>query len=179
MMKNIYTILLVGLFTVSCNNSNSSETSNLFGEVKQNDEKSQMVQKLFEAVEAEDASYLQNIFSDDLKHTNPDGVVVNKEEFMTGIENIFDMFDNIKFKKSEYEEYENLEIETTYYKNGKIWTNIWSEMSAKGNYSGNEMNFRFHISYLWDGDKIIKEVQFFNPTAFNSEGLAKEMSLDK
>jgi hypothetical protein len=179
MMKNIYTILLVGLFTVSCNNSNSSETSNLFGEVKQNDEKSQMVQKLFEAVEAEDASYLQNIFSDDLKHTNPDGVVVNKEEFITGIENIFDMFDNIKFKKSEYEEYENLEIETTYYKNGKIWTNIWSEMSAKGNYSGNEMNFRFHISYLWDGDKIIEEVQFFNPTAFNSEGLAKEMSLDK
>jgi hypothetical protein len=179
MMKNIYTILLVGLFTVSCNNSNSSETSNLFGEVKQNDEKSQMVQKLFEAVEAEDASYLQNIFSDDLKHTNPDGVVVNKEEFMTGIKNIFDMFDNIKFKKSEYEEYENLEIETTYYKNGKIWTNIWSEMSAKGNYSGNEMNFRFHISYLWDGDKIIEEVQFFNPTAFNSEGLAKEMSLDK
>lgn len=178
-MKNIYTILLVGLFTVSCNNSNSSETSNLFGEVKQNDEKSQMVQKLFEAVEAEDASYLQNIFSDDLKHTNPDGVVVNKEEFMTGIKNIFDMFDNIKFKKSEYEEYENLEIETTYYKNGKIWTNIWSEMSAKGNYSGNEMNFRFHISYLWDGDKIIEEVQFFNPTAFNSEGLAKEMSLDK
>ena len=178
-MKNIYTILLVGLFTVSCNNSNSSETSNLFGEVKQNDEKSQMVQKLFEAVEAEDASYLQNIFSDDLKHTNPDGVVVNKEEFMTGIENIFDMLDNIKFKKSEYEEYENLEIETTYYKNGKIWTNIWSEMSAKGNYSGNEMNFRFHISYLWDGDKIIEEVQFFNPTAFNSEGLAKEMSLDK
>ena len=179
MMKNIYTILLVGLFTVSCNNSNSSETSNLFGEVKQNDEKSQMVQKLFEAVEAEDASYLQNIFSGDLKHTNPDGVVVNKEEFMTGIKNIFDMFDNIKFKKSEYEEYENLEIETTYYKNGKIWTNIWSEMSAKGNYSGNEMNFRFHISYLWDGDKIIEEVQFFNPTAFNSEGLAKEMSLDK
>ena len=178
-MKNIYTILLVGLFTVSCDNSNSSETSNLFGEVKQNDEKSQMVQKLFEAVEAEDASYLQNIFSDDLKHTNPDGVVVNKEEFMTGIKNIFDMFDNIKFKKSEYEEYENLEIETTYYKNGKIWTNIWSEMSAKGNYSGNEMNFRFHISYLWDGDKIIEEVQFFNPTAFNSEGLAKEMSLDK
>ena len=32
---------------------------------------------------------------------------------------------------------------------------------------------------LWDGDKIIEEVQFFNPTAFNSEGLAKEMSLDK
>ena len=44
-----------------------------------------MIQKLFEAVEAEDVSYLQNIFSDDLKHTNPDGVVINKEEFMTGI----------------------------------------------------------------------------------------------
>ena len=177
-MKRIYTVLLIGLFTISCNNI-TSKTDDSFGVVLNDDEKSQMVQKLFEAVEAEDASYLQNIFSDDLKHTNPDGVVINKEEFMAGIENIFDMFDNIKFKKSEYEEYENLEIETTYYKNGKIWTNIWSEMSAKGNYSGNEMNFRFHISYLWDGDKIIEEVQFFNPTAFNDEGQAKEMSLEK
>jgi hypothetical protein len=52
-------------------------------------------------------------------------------------------------------------------------------MNAKGNYSGNEMNFRFHISYLWDGDKIIEEVQFFNPAAFNDEGQAKEMSLEK
>lgn len=177
-MKRIYTVLLIGLFTISCNNI-TSKTDDSFGVVLNDDEKSQMVQKLFEAVEAEDASYLQNIFSDDLKHTNPDGVVINKEEFMAGIENIFDMFDNIKFKKSEYEEYENLEIETTYYKNGKIWTNIWSEMSAKGNYSGNEMNFRFHISYLWDGDKIIEEVQFFNPAAFNDEGQAKEMSLEK
>ena len=177
-MKRIYTFLLIGLFTISCNNT-TSKTDDSFGVVLNDDEKSQMVQKLFDAVEAEDASYLQNIFSDDLKHTNPDGVVINKEEFMTGIENIFDMFDNIKFKKSEYEEYENLEIETTYYKNGKIWTNIWSEMSAKGNYSGNEMNFRFHISYLWDGDKIIEEVQFFNPAAFNDEGQAKEMSLEK
>ena len=177
-MKRIYTVLLIGLFIISCNNT-TSKTDDSFGVVLNDDEKSQMVQKLFEAVEAEDASYLQNIFSDDLKHTNPDGVVINKEEFMTGIENIFDMFDNIKFKKSEYEEYENLEIETTYYKNGKIWTNIWSEMSAEGNYSGNEMNFRFHISYLWDGDKIIEEVQFFNPAAFNDEGQAKEMSLKK
>ena len=177
-MKRIYTVLLIGLFIISCNNT-TSKTDDSFGVVLNDDEKSQMVQKLFEAVEAEDASYLQNIFSDDLKHTNPDGVVINKEEFMTGIENIFDMFDNIKFKKSEYEEYENLEIETTYYKNGKIWTNIWSEMSAEGNYSGNEMNFRFHISYLWDGDKIIEEVQFFNPAAFNDESQAKEMSLKK
>ncbi len=177
-MKRIYTVLLIGLFIISCNNT-TSKTDDSFGVVLNDDEKSQMVQKLYEAVEAEDASYLQNIFSDDLKHTNPDGVVINKEEFMTGIENIFDMFDNIKFKKSEYEEYENLEIETTYYKNGKIWTNIWSEMSAEGNYSGNEMNFRFHISYLWDGDKIIEEVQFFNPAAFNDEGQAKEMSLKK
>ena len=105
-MKRIYTVLLIGLFTISCNNT-TSKTDDSFGVVLNDDEKSQMVQKLFEAVEAEDASYLQNIFSDDLKHTNPDGVVINKEEFMTGIENIFDMFDNIKFKKSEYEEDEN------------------------------------------------------------------------
>ena len=67
-MKRIYTVLLIGLFTISCNNI-TSKTDDSFGVVLNDDEKSQMVQKLFEAVEAEDASYLQNIFSDDLKHT--------------------------------------------------------------------------------------------------------------
>ena len=90
------------------------------------------------------------------------------------------MFDNIKFKKSEYEEYNNnLEVETTYYNNGKIWTNIWSEMSAQGKYTGNEVSFRFHISYLWKDDKIIEEVQFFNPAAFKAEGEARANAMEK
>lgn len=177
-MKKICYLILIGLFTVSCNNPKLSSSSNLFGEVRKDDEKSQMIQKLFDAVAAEDISYLQEIFSDDLKHTNPDGVVINKEEFMEGINNIYDMFDNIEFKKSEYEDYPDLEIETTYYSNGKIWTNIWSEMKADGKYTGKEMSFRFHISYLWKDNKIIEEVQFFNPTAFNEEGKAKEKSLN-
>ena len=70
-MKKLYTILLVGLFTISCNNT-ASKSDDSFGVVLNDDEKSLMIQKLFEAVEAEDVSYLQNIFSDDLKHTNPD-----------------------------------------------------------------------------------------------------------
>ena len=55
-MKRIYTVLLIGLFTISCNNI-TSKTDDSFGVVLNDDEKSQMVQKLFEAVEAEDAFY--------------------------------------------------------------------------------------------------------------------------
>ena len=178
-MKSLCYILLLSIFTISCNNPKSND-STLFGEVKNDDEKSILVQKLFEAVEQENVEFLENIFSEDLKHTDPDGVVINKEEFMGGIVGIYDMFDNIKFKKSDYEEYNNnLEVETTYYNNGKIWTNIWSEMSAQGKYTGNEVSFRFHISYLWKDDKIIEEVQFFNPAAFKAEGEASANAMEK
>ena len=55
-MKKLYTILLVGLFTISCNNT-ASKSDDSFGVVLNDDEKSLMIQKLFEAVEAEDVSY--------------------------------------------------------------------------------------------------------------------------
>ena len=51
-------------------------------------------------------------------------------------------------------------------------------MKADGKYTGKEISIRFHISYLWKDNKIIEEVQFFNPTAFNEEGKAKEKSLN-
>ena len=47
-MKKLYTILLVGLFTISCNNT-ASKSDDSFGVVLNDDEKSLMIQKLFEA----------------------------------------------------------------------------------------------------------------------------------
>ena len=101
-------------------------------DVKIDDDNSKMIQKVFESVENEEIEYLKQVFSEDLEFTDSHGKILNKEEFIAGVENIFDLFDDIKFKESQYEDHDNLEIETTYYSNGNVWTSIWSEFSAKG-----------------------------------------------
>ena len=65
----------------------------------------------------------------------------------------------------------------TYYSNGQIWTNIWSAFKGKGKYTGNDVRFPFHISYLWKDGKIIEEVQFFSTKVFDTENEAKNNQL--
>ena len=122
-MKNLFFLSIIFLF--SCDNKNTS-----FGDVKIDDDNSKMIQKLFESVENEEIEYLKQVFSEDLEFTDSHGKILNKEEFIAGVENIFDLFDDIKFKESQYEDHDNLEIETTYYSNGNVWTSIWSEFLA-------------------------------------------------
>ena len=83
----------------------------------------------------------------------------------------------LEFEDSEYSDYDGLAVETTYYTNGQVWTNIWSRFEGKGKYTGNEVSFPFHISYLWKGDKIIEEVQFFSTKVFDAENEAKNNQL--
>ena len=163
---------MITLFLISCD-----APKNNFGYVSIDDEKSRNVVELFEAVEDEDIGFLKEIFSKDLKFTDPHGIVLNKDEFIAGVENLFDMFDDVEFEDSEYSDYDGLAVETTYYSNGQVWTNIWSRFEGKGKYTGNEVSFPFHISYLWEGDKIIEEVQFFSTKVFDAENEAKNNQL--
>lgn len=163
---------MITVFLISCD-----APKNNFGYVSIDDEKSRNIVELFEAVEDEDIGFLKEIFSKDLKFTDPHGTVFNKDEFIAGVENIFDMFDGVEFEDSEYSEYDGLAVETTYYSNGQVWTNIWSRFEGKGKYTGNEVSFPFHISYKWEGDKIIEEVQFFSTKVFDAENEAKNNQL--
>ena len=76
------------MFLISCDTQ-----KNNFGYVSIDDENSRNIVKLFEAVEDEEIGYLKEIFSKDLKFTDSNGNVLNKDEFIAGVENIFDMFE--------------------------------------------------------------------------------------
>ena len=169
-MKNLFYLSIILLF--SCDNKNTR-----FGEVKIDDDYSKMIHKVFESVENEEIEYLKQVFSEDLEFTDPNGNILNKEEFIAEVENIFDLYDDIKFKGSPYEDHDNLMIETTYYSNGNVWTGIWSVFSGRGKYTNENINFRFHISYEWKGGKIIREAQFFSTKAFDAENEAKSKVL--
>ncbi len=81
-------------------------------------------------------------------------------------------FDNITFESSDGDA-DGSEIETNYYSNGKVWTSIWNNFSATGKYTGQQINIPFHISYQWEGNKIIEEFQFYDMTAFENETAAR------
>ena len=163
---------MITMFLISCD-----APKNNFGYVSIDDEKSRNVVKIFEAVEDEEIGFLKEIFSKDLEFKDPNGTILNKDEFIAGVENIFDLFEDIEFEDSEFVDYDGLAVETTYYTNGQVWTNIWSTFEGKGKYTGNEVSFPFHISYLWSGDKIIGEIQFFTTKVFDTENEAKNNQL--
>ena len=152
------------IFMVSCQNP--------YGTVTTNDEKSEIIKTLFQEVSNENIAYLEKVFSDSLVFINPHEQTLNKTAFIAAVSGLFDLFEDISFDPVDGDAL-GAEIETTTYENGITWTNIWNNFKAKGAYTGQEVNFPFHISYQWYGNKITKEVQFFDTTVFDNEANAK------
>mgnify|MGYP001372538332 FL=1 len=143
-----------------------------FAKIEVTDEKSKIIEKIFQEVSAENTDYLEEVFSDEMKMVNPKKVEFDKASFISGIKDMYDLFDNITFESSDGDA-DGSEIETNYYSNGKVWTSIWNNFSATGKYTGQQINIPFHISYQWEGNKIIEEFQFFDMTAFENEATAR------
>ena len=161
-MKNL--ILLTSLSIIS-------SCGQPFAKIEVTDEKSKIIEKIFQEVSAENTDYLEDVFSDEMKMVNPKEVEFDKASFISGIKDMYDLFDNITFESSDGDA-DGSEIETNYYSNGKVWTSIWNNFSATGKYTGQQINIPFHISYQWEGNKIIEEFQFFDMTAFENEATA-------
>ena len=162
-MRNF--ILLTSLSIISsCGQS--------FAKIEVTDEKSKIIEKIFQEVSAENTDYIEEAFSDEMKMVNPKKVEFDKASFISGIKDMYDLFDNITFESSDGDA-DGSEIETNYYSNGKVWTSIWNNFSATGKYTGQQINIPFHISYQWEGNKIIEEFQFYDMTAFENEAAAR------
>ena len=167
-MKKIILISILSIVTISCKNENK------YGYISIDDDKTEMIKKVFNSVSNEEITYLEEVFSNDLIFINSDNEEFNKDEFIAGVKDIFDLFEDIKFDVDNMGDAEDSEIETNYYSNGLVWTAVWNNFSAKGKYSGKEISFPFHISYQWKGNKIIKEVQYFSTKVFDNEKIARE-----
>ena len=164
-------LLTISIFTIVA----SCETNH--GVVKYDDPKTDAIGTVFEYVSNEDNSYLEEIFSKDMFMVNPANDTLYYDDFLSGIENMYDLFDDIKFDTADGSATAD-EVETNYYTNGQVWAQIWSSFEATGKYTGEKVSFPFHIAYKWDGDKIIEEYQFFDMTVFKNEEQAKINSLN-
>lgn len=163
-MKKIFLIVVYVAF-FSCKNEHAI--------VKLDDEKTMIIQKVFENVEKEDSSYLQEVFDESMIMINSKDDTLERKQFFDGIKKMYESFDNISFEEISVgnlnDDAEGSGVETNYYKNGTIWTSIWSKFSAIGKYTQKEVSFPFHICYKWKGNKIIEEYQYFDTTVFEEE----------
>ena len=163
--------IIMRIFILLTSLSIISSCGQPFAKIEVTDEKSKIIEKIFQEVSAENTDYLEEVFSDEMKMVNPKEVEFDKASFISGIKDMYDLFDNITFESSDGDA-DGSEIETNYYSNGKVWTSIWNNFSATGKYTGQQINIPFHISYQWEGNKIIEEFQFFDMTAFENEATA-------
>ena len=168
-MKKNFLILLIIIVFSSCDNNH--------GIVKYDDPKTDAIRTVFEYVSNEDNSYLEEVFSKDMFMVNPANDTLYYDDFLSGIENMYDLFDDIAFDTGDGDANAD-EVETNYYTNGLVWTQIWSSFEATGKYTGEKVSFPFHIAYKWEDDKIIEEYQFFDMTIFKNEEQAKIESLN-
>ena len=162
-------LFFITMIIISCD-----ENEKKYAYVEVDDDRSEEIENLFDAVEDENIDFLKTLFSKDLVFISANNEQMNKDQFIEGVEEIFDMFDDVEFDdNTQSTDGDGTAIETTYYSNGAIWTEIWNNFSGKGKYTGNEISFPFYIAYLWDEDKIIREMQYFDPKYFNEEAEAK------
>ena len=163
-------LLTISIFTIVA----SCETNH--GVVKYDDPKTDAIGTVFEYVSNEDNSYLEEIFSKDMFMVNPANDTLYYDDFLWELKicTIYLMTSNLILQMEVTVD----EVETNYYTNGQVWSQIWSSFEATGKYTGEKVSFPFHIAYKWDGDKIIEEYQFFDMTVFKNEEQAKINSLN-
>lgn len=92
-----------------------------YAKVEVKDAKTAIIQKVFDEVSNENATYLEEVFSDDMKMVNANNQEFDKTAFIAGINDMFDLFDDISFD-SVNGDADGSEIETNYYSNKKVWT---------------------------------------------------------
>ena len=87
-MKKIF--FVVSLAFLSCKNEHAV--------VKLDDEKTMIIQKVFENVAKENSSYLQEVFDESMIMINSKNDTLERKQFFEGIEKMYESFDNISFE---------------------------------------------------------------------------------
>ena len=154
-LKNI--LLLIIAFLISCS---SQDTSPMSGKIVQNDEKSKMVTRFMKAYIDNNLSSVKNIFSESVIIQIND-VDVSFDELNTGFSNGHNYFNDIA--------HSNVTVTTMYYNNGEVFTNSWYDWSGISKATNDTLNIRGYAYYKWEGDKIAKMHNAFDPTLYNQE----------
>ena len=172
-MKN-YIILFVAVLLYSC----SSDVTI----VTWDDPKSIAINQHMENYINKDFDAMKDLFTDDFQ------VVVSGQDEPYDLDGVMEavnlhhmLFSNIytTIPGAELEEGKGVISQTISYPTGETWSQIWFNWHAIGNYTGDTVVNMVHLSYKWEGNKIVEEYHFSDGAAFNKEVTAYNNSLEE
>jgi len=172
-MKN-YIILFAAVLLFSC----SSDVT----VVTWDDPKSIAVNQHMENYINKDFDAMKDLFTDDFQ------VVVSGQDEPYDLEGVMEainlhhmLYSNIytTIPGAEQEEEKGVISQTISYPTGETWSQVWFNWHAIGNYTGDTVVNMVHLSYKWEGEKIIEEYHFSDGAAFNKEVAAYNNSLEE
>ena len=158
---------------------NESNLKKISYSKKYNFGKEKTLKKLFKSIAQKKIKSALEIYHKNLILIDPNlgehnGVNVKIER----IKKFCDLFENISFKRPDSLPL-NTPIKTKIYYSDYTSKNVWTTLNATGKYTGKKINIQMHFYFLWKKNRIIKEIQFFDPQLIDTELDNKEITLSR
>ena len=158
-MKKIFLQFTILFYLISCQNV-KIDSAPVSGTINESDEKTAIIKKLAQAYQDGNFDIAKDYFSEDGIHYF-NNTRYNTEEIINGYNFHSILYDDLK--------HINPTITTMYYNNGEIYTNHWSDWSAKSKITGKIQKNTFHCWWQWEGNKIIGTKCYLDPKELMEE----------
>jgi hypothetical protein len=146
------------------------------GTITSLDDKSQKVKELLEAYMNNDSTKIYEYYVDSVEIF--DQMAANQENGMTkanpGGRAGFaanermnhDFFSDIKVTTDN--------IKTFVFTDGRVHTGVWCMWTGTGKFTKASISAPLHLAFVWEGDKIVTEFRYFDPTNLYQEVAASQ-----
>lgn len=174
-MKKFMMMIAVATVLCSCGQKQDSLTSTadsnadlLGGTITSLDDKTKVIEAQLKAYAAQDTSYAGDGYADNIQLSFPSDTVVDikdKKAFLADFKDQYIHWKDVKF--------EDTRVMTLKLNNGEVWTSVWCVMLAKGNFTGKDILIPIHRAMLWQDDKIVREIHFYDTKVVEEEIAAR------
>ena len=179
-MKKFIMIMAVASALFSCGQkqdaaaTTEASTDSLGGMMTSTDAKSQAIRDHLKAYVANDSVNYAPEIADNVEVFFPEDTTADikgKKAYTETFLGQHKMWADIKIS--------SLRVMSVTLGNGETWTDVWGIYTAKGRASGNSILVPIHIVHLWDGDKVVKEIHFYDTKVIAVEAAAMAAAAKK
>jgi hypothetical protein len=146
------------------------------GTFSSKDAKSQKVKELIEAYMKNDSSKIYEYYVDTVKIYDQ---MANRQENGKTIPNPGGRTGFAANERMNHDYFTNINIPTDLittfeFKEGRVHTGLWGLWTGKGKFSNKDISCPLHLIFVWEGDKVVQEYRYFDPTALMEEVAASK-----
>ena len=165
----------------------SAKTLSDHSHLKTRDPLSMNARGFFSALQERDYPYFEEFFADSVRAEINGDLIEGKDQYIARLKHISnDLFYDM--------EWVWLHVHTNYFapdafgpdslitnpvatmgekrSESTIWSNSWTFVRMKGNYTGNEIEIPMHLDFRWSNGRVVHVLGYYDPSALNKERAA-------